>query len=286
MKKLKLILILLIILLGIGSNNTCFAQNNNDELQEYIIEEEEKQTVNEPEVAVEEQAVEDYNTNENNISNYKKQSVVIEEARKNDNGIQQRNINTNAWNNEKSKPEYNYVLDDKKEVAKQKVKKENKKIDSPKFDWRIDKDTQVILTYLFIAIALVLIFYALLGKRFFNQADIPIEETVVLNYENVTEFNDWENAIKDAMIKEDYRLAVRIMYLQTLKKLDDKIIVAFKQDMPNGYYLQKLFSTNYYPPFKELVKYFDYTWYGNYSITREQCSSIWAQFITFNQSMI
>ncbi|HMU47056.1 MAG TPA: hypothetical protein PKC72_11855 [Chitinophagaceae bacterium] len=74
----------------------------------------------------------------------------------------------------------------------------------------------------------------------------------------------------DKAIKEgNYRLAVRLMFLELLKKMNERNIIQFKQDKTNFDYLMQLHSTGYYKQFFRVVRNYEYSWYGEFDVNRE-----------------
>lgn len=77
----------------------------------------------------------------------------------------------------------------------------------------------------------------------------------------------WE--IDKAINHGNYRLAVRLMFLELLKKMTERDIIHFKQDKTNFDYLMQLHSTVYYKQFFRVVRDYEYSWYGEFDVNRE-----------------
>lgn len=86
--------------------------------------------------------------------------------------------------------------------------------------------------------------------------------------ENIHEM-DFEKLIQEAAGKNDYRLGVRLVFLFALKMLSDKNLIHWAQGKTNHDYLNELNPTDIKTGFNELNSYFEYAWYGNFSINLE-----------------
>ena len=75
---------------------------------------------------------------------------------------------------------------------------------------------------------------------------------------------DFAQAIAQAEATGNLRLAVRLGYLQLLKQLTDRELIAWQPDKPNQTYLHELAASRpaARPLFAELTRQFEYIWYG------------------------
>jgi hypothetical protein len=91
--------------------------------------------------------------------------------------------------------------------------------------------------------------------------------------DNIHSIN-FDKEIADAINKKQYRVAVRLFYLFTLKKLTDKALIAWEINKTNHDYSLELAKT---PKGKMLQEdfdkgtyYFEYVWYGDFKVNEEQ----------------
>lgn len=96
---------------------------------------------------------------------------------------------------------------------------------------------------------------------------------------------DYNAAIAKAVSAQNFRLAIRLHYLQLLKTMAQKNIIQYKQDKTNSDYLMQLYRTDYYKPFFKLTRYFEYTWYGQVAVAPTAYNAISTDFVTFKNSM-
>lgn len=91
--------------------------------------------------------------------------------------------------------------------------------------------------------------------------------------------------INKAISSGNYRLGVRLLFLQLLRNLSEKNIIEYTQDKTNLDYLLQLHQSSYYKDFFRLTRNYEYTWYGKFDINKEAFSSIKDDFETFNRRL-
>ncbi|MGZ3880922.1 MAG: DUF4129 domain-containing protein [Flavisolibacter sp.] len=96
---------------------------------------------------------------------------------------------------------------------------------------------------------------------------------------------DFDRDIQKAIDARDYTLAVRLMYLQTLRVLSDRNLINYSHEKTNSDYLFQLASTAYYKPFFRLTRSFDYIWYGQFPLSEDSFTAIRNDFTSFKQQL-
>jgi hypothetical protein len=79
----------------------------------------------------------------------------------------------------------------------------------------------------------------------------------------------FEEAIREALDSENYRLAVRLVYLHSLKLLSDKTLIEWKPGKTNSAYIYELKDHPSYRAFNHLTMEFEYAWYGGEMVNKE-----------------
>ncbi len=77
---------------------------------------------------------------------------------------------------------------------------------------------------------------------------------------------DFDKLIQEALQRNEYRLAIRLLFLKSLKLLADKHHILWQPGKTNHDYLNELSAQNLKTGFNELNFYFEYAWYGNFTI--------------------
>ena len=112
-----------------------------------------------------------------------------------------------------------------------------------------------------------------------SQEEIPAENT-----DNIFEIN-FEKEIQKAIDSNNYRTAVRLMYLRTLRDLSYRNLISYVHTKTNSDYLLQLAGTPYYKTFFKLTRSFDYTWYGQFEISGDSFVIIQNDFSSFKQQL-
>ncbi|HTL06645.1 MAG TPA: hypothetical protein VL307_00265 [Chitinophagaceae bacterium] len=141
------------------------------------------------------------------------------------------------------------------------------------------------ITLLLLAVSLLVFFiYRLTGM---NKAGLFQRNTGRVSGYSVTDEDihsiPFEQAIEEAVQNKNYRLAVRLLYLQSLKKLSDKQLIQWQLNKTNIAYLQELSGTGYQPVFDHLTRQFENNWYGDLPIEETEFSEVRNQFNQFNR---
>ena len=126
---------------------------------------------------------------------------------------------------------------------------------------------QISLICLIIALVAGL-FYVLIGQGLFlkNTAITPQKADFELaDIENNLHETDLDRYLRTAITNNDYRLAVRLYYLNILKQYSLHELIVWKKDKTNGEYLTEIRRRNdpTYPDFRTATLLFERVWYGD-----------------------
>lgn len=111
---------------------------------------------------------------------------------------------------------------------------------------------------------------------------VPIAYTESL--ENINEIN-FDAAIEKAWNEGNYRLGVRLLYLQSLKQLNDARLINWQIGKTNHTYLNELTDEDKRNSFAVLTNQFEYIWYGDFPIERDAYQRINVLFTNFKKSL-
>jgi hypothetical protein len=109
--------------------------------------------------------------------------------------------------------------------------------------------------------------------------NIPYTESL----ENIHEINFHEE-IQQAITNGNFRLAVRLNYLSTLKRLNDQMFITWQPEKTNQTYVSEITDLVMKQQFLQLTAQFEYIWYGEFFINRESFSTIKSNFDQFNST--
>ena len=110
-----------------------------------------------------------------------------------------------------------------------------------------------------------------------KQVQIPFSET----HDNIHEI-DFSEQLQLAINAGNYRLAVRLCYLSSLKKLSDQSLISWQPEKTNQTYIGEIEDPITKKQFSLLTRQFEYIWYGEFFIDQENFIGIKSNFDQFN----
>jgi len=141
-----------------------------------------------------------------------------------------------------------------------------------------NKHSGAILGYLIIAALIVLLVFAAfkltgIDLRILTGKSKPIAIPYSESMDNINEIN-FNEELRQAISAGNYRLAVRLFYLSSLKKLNDKQLISWQPEKTNQTYINELENLQQRQRFKLLTIQFEYIWYGDFSLDEENFNQI------------
>ncbi|HKG69709.1 MAG TPA: hypothetical protein VKA92_12630, partial [Segetibacter sp.] len=83
----------------------------------------------------------------------------------------------------------------------------------------------------------------------------------------------------------NFRLATRLLYLQSLKILSDKGYIQWQLNKSNNDYIREVTGKPWHSLFKKLTYSFEYTWYGEMNLANDEFQNLQVQFQQFNNQL-
>lgn len=127
-----------------------------------------------------------------------------------------------------------------------------------------------VMTGIIIVAAIVLLILGLSKTKFrtwITGKGAVVEQEYEVEEENIHDI-DFDRDIRDAERDEDYRRAIRLLFLKVLKSLSDSEMIYWDPNKTNHQYLYELKGTNAYSAFVNCVNVFDLVWYGEWKIDK------------------
>ncbi|QNK62422.1 hypothetical protein H7F33_18065 [Pedobacter sp. PAMC26386] len=106
---------------------------------------------------------------------------------------------------------------------------------------------------------------------------VPYAESV----DNIHEI-DFRVEIDKAIGSANYRLAVRLMYLRSLKKLNTLNLINWQPEKTNQTYIKEITDPHKREQFSLLTTQFEYIWYGEFFIDQENFNQVKSSYDQFN----
>ncbi|MDT3405262.1 DUF4129 domain-containing protein [Mucilaginibacter terrae] len=145
------------------------------------------------------------------------------------------------------------------------------------------------LTYVIVGIIFIIIVVALVkmarqtGINVIGSDSANIDAATGLN-ENIHQIS-FNQEIEKATAEGNYRLAVRLLYLRTLKQLNDTGLIYWKQDKTNAAYYHEIKDSEQQHLFGLITRQFEYVWYGDFTVDSTSYQKISGLFNNFQQQL-
>lgn len=144
-----------------------------------------------------------------------------------------------------------------------------------------------VLPYIAVAVFIVLLTWYLASHNFilFRKKSTTPHTTVVKDAPQDIFSIDYTASIRQALQQKNYRLAIRLQYLELLKKLSDRQLIHFLPDKTNIEYLLQMRSSHYYDDFFTATRHYEYSWYGLFDVTENMYQKINNTFQQLKQKL-
>lgn len=103
--------------------------------------------------------------------------------------------------------------------------------------------------------------------------------------EESIDMNTLDKQINQAVANKNYRLAVRLLYLQCIGKMEDKKIIQYAPDKTNSQYVRELSGKPLQRDFAQITLQFEYVWYGQFAIDDLAFQQIREKFKQFSSRL-
>ncbi len=131
--------------------------------------------------------------------------------------------------------------------------------------------------------ALLKLFKVDIRKAFFSTSDSGVLAHEI-HHENIHQM-DFEHLIKEAINKNEFKQAIRLIYLFALKHLADQHMIQWQPGKTNHDYLEELKEEKIKNGFSSLSFYFEYAWYGDFTISKDLFSDIHVLFESWKKEL-
>ncbi len=110
---------------------------------------------------------------------------------------------------------------------------------------------------------------------------------VIFNFGDIEDIKsiDFESRIKTAVAGNDLRLAIRWYYLKQLNVLNTKSFISWQSFKTNIDYAKELKQLPFVNDFKAISKIYDYVWYGQYNVVKENYVELEKKFKEFENKI-
>lgn len=145
------------------------------------------------------------------------------------------------------------------------------------------------LLYLLVVAAAIFVLYSLFSQsnlKWWQKKQARDSDNGNLNEEpDVQDVEDPDKLLRQALADKNFRLAVRIHYLHLLFRLQERGLIIHRSEKTNWDYVRELRAQPFAASFTELTRYFDYIWYGEFSIDEAAYLQLCEKFSQLNQQV-
>ena len=141
------------------------------------------------------------------------------------------------------------------------------------------------LMYSFVFLMLGVLAFFIWQKTMGGSSGKAIVEKIEFETEEDIRKLDLKELIAQALSNQNYRLAIRLLYLSTLKSLTQGGLIDWQPNKTNQDYRRELAATSLANDFDLLTLQFDYIWYGNISVGPQHYDQVSAMFQQFQRKM-
>jgi len=96
--------------------------------------------------------------------------------------------------------------------------------------------------------------------------------------EEIVKSGDISSLIEEAVRDENYRLAVRYLYLKSLRLLDQKEYISYRFQKTNEDYINEIKETEIKEHFSKTTRLYDFIWYGDFHLSKERFTKVNREF--------
>ena len=105
------------------------------------------------------------------------------------------------------------------------------------------------------------------------------------NFEDIHSIQ-YETELDKAIRLHNYKLAVRLLYLENLKLLNDNKLIVWQKNKTNIDYIIEINNATVKKAFRQITTSFEYVWYGNFSIDQPTFNLIHQSMLHFKTSIV
>lgn len=123
-----------------------------------------------------------------------------------------------------------------------------------------------------------------MGRLVKKDSDEAVAMTDLSDGEDINQM-DFDDPIQEAINQGQFRRATRLLYLRSLKQLQNRSLIEWKREKTNHQYLRELNRPDLQPLFREITFLFEYIWYGEFPVDRNHFNTAHATFLRFDQAL-
>ena len=139
---------------------------------------------------------------------------------------------------------------------------------------------------------LAIIFISFIAYKVLYKNDIfrrkknkMLSEDAEESLEDLQNVAEYDALISNAEAKRDFNLAIRFLFLKTLKTLTDRGFVTFTIEKTNQEYLKEMGENEHAKEFEDVTRIYEYVWYGKHVIDEDHYLKLKELYYLFNKKI-
>lgn len=158
------------------------------------------------------------------------------------------------------------------------------------FNIKFSPEIYIIIEKIIYALLIIFAVYLLVKLLMGNQATSLFSKesraAATLHFEEEHIENiDLDIEIKNALKQNNYRLAIRFMYLKSLKLLSVKNLIEWNYEKTNTDYYNEIENPNLKNDFQQISYWYDHIWYGEFTLNENGFQHAKKDFDKLNQAV-
>lgn len=160
------------------------------------------------------------------------------------------------------------------------------------FNWDINLSQQTsILIFLVLLLVFGFLIYRVLGDvEMRKRTRSAGEEEEEINIEDIEEERLVADGVSLSLLQRaenagQFDVAVRLLYIQLLKELQDADLIKYRRDFSNRDYQHQLKGTKYLKDFRDVTADYERYWFGKYTIDRLSYRLVQRKFNVLSQEI-
>ncbi len=136
----------------------------------------------------------------------------------------------------------------------------------------------VVWLLVILVFASAVVYFLVANKISFFHRDASVLREKSIADKDLLHQIDFKHLLHKYEAEQNYRLAVRTLYLQLLKLLSDKQLIAYQPSLTNTHYRQQVAGLPWQAEFSIVTRHYEYVWYGEFAVDLQRYSKIRTDF--------
>jgi hypothetical protein len=133
-------------------------------------------------------------------------------------------------------------------------------------------------------VSFLIIYLSNSNASLFRKSRLISQEEDDPGTDNIFAIN-YQKEIDKAISNGNYRLGVRLLFLQLLRGLSEKNIIQYTHDRTNFDYLLQVQQASWFQLFFRLTRNYEYVWYGHFEIDNQKFDTIKKDFTDLERQL-